>query len=258
MTRSGGNRRAGDQVKRRYIYWLTDEELDALRRWMLEEKRKRITPVRGVPCKGFNELLDVSYVAPEEWDKVCRRQGGWYRESPRRGQYLVLSAEPLPVAEHRLEAVVEPADFVPPRLPGAEEVAALARGEVATSRMPEGWNDITDRDRAYWRRLLARVGSDMTLDDIMTYHTANHANFIEPRFFTEAPPAHAPIPYSIGRTAEVCSACVELSNILGAAFPVKYVMPCPGFVLFTKLPADTYLRVSTPAAGTAFRHTGGE
>ena len=102
-------------MKRRYVYWLTDAELDALRRWMLAEKRKRITPVRGVPCKGFNDLLETSCVAPGEWDKVCRRQGGWYRESARRGLNLVVSCEPLACVERGPEATVEPCEFTPPR-----------------------------------------------------------------------------------------------------------------------------------------------
>jgi hypothetical protein len=234
-------------MRRRYVYWLSAREFRELEEHMLA-RRKRITPVKGVPCKGFNELVETSYVAPEEWDKVCRRQGGWYRGSGKRGQYLIVSAEPIVGSEHSLAAIVEPCDFTPPRLPDAREVAGLARSEAVRSRTPEGWLDITDRDRAYWRRLLSRLGSDMTLDDLMEYHTANHANFIEPRFFIEAQGGTGPAPYSIGRTAEVCSACVELSGLLGSEFPVKYVMPCPGFVTFTKLSANRYLRVSTPAS----------
>jgi hypothetical protein len=232
-------------MRRRYVYWLSARELRELEERMRAEN-KRITPVKGVPCKGFNELVETSYVAPEEWNKVCGRQGGWYRESERRGQYLVVSAEPLVGVERGLAAIVDSCDFTPPRLPDAREVADLARSEAVRSRLPEGWQDTTDRERAGWRRRLSKLGSDMTLDDLIELHTANHANFIEPRFHVESPEDSGPAPYSIGRTAEVCSACVELSGLLGSEYPVRYVMPCPGFVTFTKLPADQYLRVSTP------------
>jgi hypothetical protein len=231
-------------VRRRFAYWIDRNELGALEEALRGERGVRLTPVKSIPCRGFHELMDVSYVAPGEWDKVCRRQGGWYRGSSRCGQYLALAPYPLDQLSHRVEALIEPSEFRPPRLPDVEEVAALAR--TAAGDTPDGWDDPDERERAYWDRLLARTGSGLRLEDVLAFHTANHMNFVAPRFYTESEESPRPIPYSIGDTAHVCSACVELFGILGAGFPVRYVVPCPGFVAYCGAPADAYLRVSRP------------
>ena len=75
-------------------------------------------------------------------------------------------------------------------------------------------------------------------------HTANHGNFINPHFFIED--GGSVIPYSIDRSAHLCSSCVELFNILGVQFKKKLVAPCPGASLFARLEPDAYLLVESP------------
>ena len=230
-------------MRTRHTYWLTGDELRELER-RLAATRRRLMPVKGVPCKGLSDAVDASFTAPEVWDQVCRRQGGWYRESPKAGLFLVVSAEPIEGLECRLETVIGACDFSPPRLATPEEAREMATSEAFTERAPAGWDDISDRDRGYWRRLLSQIGAAGDVDDLLDYHSANHVNFIEPRFAATEEGRAAP--YSVARSAEVCSACVELFNILGGEFPVKYVMPCPGFVRFAGGEADRYLLVRTP------------
>jgi hypothetical protein len=229
-------------VRTRHTYWLTGDELGELR------SRRRLMPVRGVPCKGLSDEADASFVAPEVWDQVCRRQGGWYRESPKAGMFLVVSDEPVEGLIDKLETVIEPCDFQAPRLATREDAREMATSGAFSSRAPGGWGDITERDRGYWRRLLSRLGSSGDIADLLELHSANHANFIEPRFIVMY--AGCPAPYSVGRTADVCSACVELFNILGGEFERKYVVPCPGFVRFAGGEADRYLLVRTPGASS--------
>lgn len=226
-------------MRTRYTYWLTADELGELK------SRRRLMPIRGVPCKGLNDAADASFVAPEVWDQVCRRQGGWYRESPKAGLYLVVSDEPIEGLDGSLETVIEACDFEAPRLATTGEAREMATSGAFRDRAPEGWDDLTERDRGYWRRLLAHIGSRGDIGSLLEFHSANHANFIEPRYSTRE--EGQPVPYSIGRTADVCSACVELFNILGGEFAKKYVVPCPGFVRFAGGEADRYLLVRTPS-----------
>jgi hypothetical protein len=236
-------------MRRRYAYWLGPEELESVKRRHLEEKRRRLMPVKGVPCKGLHPSVEISYVAPGEWDKVCRRQGSWYRESARRGACLVVADEPNRLPGRRPTTIIESSDFAPPRLPDPEEAAELARSEAFVRRAPRGWYEVSDRDRAHWRRMLSMMAASGDLDDLIEQHAANHANFIAPRFFVREGADRRPTPYSIARTAGVCSACVELFDLLGADYPTGYVMPCPGLVLFARLAADRYVRV-TRSRGT--------
>mgnify|MGYP000047008739 CR=1 FL=1 len=51
------------------------------------------------------------------------------------------------------------------------------------------------------------------------------------------------IPYSIDRSAHLCSCCVELFQVLGDEFERKLVAPCPGATIFARLKPDRYLLV---------------
>ncbi|MHC5055806.1 MAG: hypothetical protein ACYTKD_13935 [Planctomycetota bacterium] len=225
-------------MRTRRTYWLTADELAGLR------SRRRLTPIRGVPCKGLNDEADASFVAPGVWDQTCRRQGGWYRESPKAGMFLVVSDGPVEELEGGPETVIEPCDFEAPRLATAEEAREMATSGAFSSRAPEGWSDIAERDRGHWRRLPSHLGSSGDVGELLELHSANHANLIEPRFTVTDAGCRAP--YSVGRTADVCSACVELFNILGGEFETKYVVPCPGLVGFAGAETDRYLLVRTP------------
>jgi hypothetical protein len=228
---------------KRYVYWLCEDEVEGLSNTLLL-RRQRLTPIKGVPCKGLHPDVEIGSVAPAEWNRVCRRQGGWYRESRRFGSYLVVTDEQNRLSDREADYVIEPSDFEPDNLPDEAEVVELARADAFTQRAPSDWHDITDRDRKYWRRMLAKVNAVGELDDLLEFHSANQANFLQPRFFVREGDDDVPAPYSIGPTAKVCSACVELFGLLGTDHRTQYVMPCPGLVLSTGISADRYLRVS--------------
>lgn len=69
----------------------------------------------------------------------------------------------------------------------------------------------------------------------------NHANFINPHFFVED--EGGVIPYSIDKSAHLCSCCVELFQVLGGEFHRKLVAPCPGATIFARLKPNRYLLV---------------
>jgi len=75
-------------------------------------------------------------------------------------------------------------------------------------------------------------------------HCANHANFIEPRFFYKSD-INGISPYTIDHTKRICSACLEFYNIIGEYFKKKYVVPCPGSVLFAGMKVNSYYEVET-------------
>jgi hypothetical protein len=83
----------------------------------------------------------------------------------------------------------------------------------------------------------------ITYDELFIYHCANHANFLDPEFFIES--IDGPIPYSIGSTKQVCSACLEFFNIIGEEFKKKFVIPCPGAVLFAGMVVNQYYLIES-------------
>ncbi|MDQ1336608.1 MAG: hypothetical protein QG552_3558, partial [Thermodesulfobacteriota bacterium] len=97
-------------------------------------------------------------------------------------------------------------------------------------------------EKRIYLRWAKRLGSNVEdYDFLYQSHTANHANFIHPRFFVEE--NGLKIPYSIDRSAHLCSCCVELFQVLGANFERKFVAPCPGATIFARLKPDRYLLV---------------
>ena len=108
--------------------------------------------------------------------------------------------------------------------------------------IPQRWQRVGEMERRILLRWALKLGSDIEdYDSLYLSHTANHANFIKPVFFIQE--NETLIPYSIDRSAHLCSACLEVFQVLGGDYPVKFVAPCPGMTIFARLRPDSYLRV---------------
>ncbi len=184
---------------------------------------------------------------PEAWENyaLCRRQFSWYRQSPRRGQTLVVSALPLPAPAPEPEVIIRNSSFRPPRLPTREEQRALIQRESYRNSKPEEWETIGADAREEQRRWMKVMGlQGLTFEELFIGHCANHANFIEPAY--QVPEDGLPVPYSLGKTRTVCSACLEFYDIIESPFKKKYVVPCPGAVLFAGMVPNHYYEVVSP------------
>ncbi len=228
----------------RFIYWLTPDRLrkvqDAHRRLFTTD----LPLVRRLPCLALSGRLTLAAVPPEAWDGPCRRQGSWYRTSPRRGRYLVVSARPLAWVPADPAAEIRPTDFIPPQRADEKARAALVADSRLDRRLPAGWiaaGELPGASLAWARRLGATVQDPGALVQI---HTANHANFLTPHLFVEDP-AGRRIPYAIDRSAHLCSCCIELFAVITPPDGQMLVAPCPGAVICAGLPADRFWRVTT-------------
>ena len=108
--------------------------------------------------------------------------------------------------------------------------------------IPPKWLIVEDIEKRIYLRWARRLGSDVEDYDFLYHtHTANHANFIKPRFFINK--GADIIPYSIDLSAQLCSCCLELFQVLGGEYQKKLVAPCPGATIFARLKPDRYLLV---------------
>jgi len=230
-----------------YAYFIDQKEPDLLFT-RLRAKKARVKKAHGMPCQGLINRGGVTILSHEVWDNICYRQGAWFRHSALAGKTLVTSSEPLDGMGETI--IITPSDFYPPRLPSKKEKQLLVSSEVYKNRVPEEYRVNAESDILQWRqfrlRLARQVGMDpteleMDAQRIFLNHCANHANFLDPRFYVKEDGKK--VPYSIDVTMSLCSACLEFFNIIGREYPVKYVMSCPGAVLVGDLPADKYFRV---------------
>jgi hypothetical protein len=226
---------------RKFIYWLTKAEESRLRQ-ELEQRRIKLRSAKAIVCTPLDELNRISSVAPDVWSATCARQGSWYRASKKKGLYLIVSSFELENYQQRREATITRTDFFPPRHATQAEKQALLMNDEFLSEIPPRWSRADDLEKRIYLRWAKRLGSDETdYDSLHLSHTANHANFMRPQFFIEK--NRGIVPYSIDRSAHLCSCCLELFQVIGEQYPAKLVAPCPGATIFARLRPDQYLLV---------------
>jgi hypothetical protein len=229
----------------RYAYFVTAEGIEvSLER--VKAQGLKVKEVHGMPCITLRPAKRTALVAgPEVWSGLCRRQGSWYRQSAWAGRHLLVVPMRLP---GMTGVSIRESEFQAPSLPGEKELIELAGSDAYRRLRPKEWEEVSPEDikqiMGFRERLaihLSGVALTESFEHLFLHHCANHANFLAPRFFVEEDGHSAP--YSIACTARVCSACVEIFDVLGSEHRVKYVVPCPGAVTFAGLPADRYLRI---------------
>jgi len=226
---------------RKHIYWLTKDE-EARLRDELASRKIKVRAAKGIVCTPLDVINKIASVAPDVWNDTCSRQGSWYRTSEQNGLYLIVSSFELEDYEDSKSAVLTESAFVPPKLASLENKKALLEDPKLRERIPEGWKQVGEIEKRIYLRWARRLGSDIQeYDFLYLSHTANHANFINPQFFIED--EDGVIPYSIDKSAHLCSCCVELFQVLGGEFHRKLVAPCPGAIIFARLKPDRYLLV---------------
>jgi len=220
---------------------MPEDESEAVRDELASQKIK-VKTAKGIVCTPLDIINKISIVPPAVWNETCTRQGSWYRTSDKKGLYLIVSSFELKDYENRRSAIITESTFRPPRLASPEDKRALFADTQLKERMPQDWKHVEEIEKRIYLRWARRLGSNVQDYDILyRSHTANHANFIHPRFFVQE--NGRTIPYSIDRSAHLCSCCVELFQVLGAEFEKKLVAPCPGATIFARLKPDRYLLV---------------
>ncbi|MFP4036800.1 MAG: hypothetical protein ACLFUE_04710 [Desulfobacteraceae bacterium] len=230
----------------KHIYWLTMEREQSLREDMNLQGIKMRT-AKGVVCTPLDEINKISSVAPEVWSDTCSRQGGWYRASDKNGLYLIVSSFDIEGYDEWKAGTITLSDFTPPRYATPEEIEEMASDPELAPRIPLEWSRPKETERRIQMRWARRLDPEIpAYETLHRIHTANHANFIKPRLYVRHGEV-AVTPYSIAKSALLCSCCLELFHVLGAGFPKKLVAPCPGAVTFARLPPDVYLLAESTA-----------
>ena len=205
---------------------------------------------RKAVCLPLSSKIPIGYVPPEAWSNfdICKRQLSWYHTSQFSGRYLLISGTDINEYgfDFKPATIISKVKFKPKELPGSDNqrVKELTDKKSFTISCPSAFKDIESMDNEMQSRWLKIMGiGGISFKDLFTFQCANHVNFIEPDYFINA--EEGPIPYSIGMTRRVCSACPEFFNIIGAEFKKKFVVPCPGAVLFAGMSVNTYYEVKT-------------
>jgi len=229
---------------KKYCYWLDSNGFTSVKK-VLEEKEIQGTDETHLPCRVLKTSTELGYVAPSAWNGFCKRRTSWYWRSEKAEKFLVVSNKPMDIPGCKDPITIVESNFKPDRLPSLREILELTESDEYRKRKPKGWDKPDPIEKDFYQRCFERYGGtgSFDFDKILISHSANHANFLNPKFFI--PLNDTKVPYSIADSIHVCSSCLEFFNILGEQWPVKYVVPCIGAVKFAGLPMNQYLKVET-------------
>jgi len=227
----------------KFCYWLNQEELEGIGE-NLGDGEKTVAEEAHIPCRALRSSLEIGLVLPSAWQGFCKRRTSWYASSEKSGRFLAVSNRPLTISGHDCSILIRESDFKPDRLPSFEEVKEMAASRAFQEKKPSVWDKIDFFEKDFYRRWSEQLGGKdhLGFEELLIYHSANHANFLDPIFCVPLESGKAP--YSIADSLHACSSCLEFFNILGGEWPLKYVTACSGAVRYARLPRDQYFSVS--------------
>jgi hypothetical protein len=232
----------------KFCYWVTADSSAWVKR-RLEQKGAQPIEETRIPCRVLRTSWEISYAAPAAWSGFCKRRTSWYLKSDKAGKFLVVSRTSLDDLDIGNPIMITESDFIPRRLPSPEEIVPLIRSQEFQNKKPSSWEKVDPLEKEFYQKWYERHRPDEPFDfeKVLAHHSANHANFLDPKFFITLNDAR--VPYSIAESIHVCSSCVEFFNILGSQWSLKYVVPCIGAVQFAHLPLDRYFEVKFEKRG---------
>lgn len=233
----------------KFCYWVDSHGLSKVKKYF-EEREIQITEEMRIPCRVLRSTKEVGYLASPAWYGLCKRRTSWYWESEKAGKRLIASNTSLDHLDIGTSIIITESNFKPPKLPLIHELSQLIKSREYQLKKPKTWENVEPIEKDFYQTWFERHQPHAPFDfeKIFLSHSANHANFLDPKFFINQNEGIAP--YSIADSLHVCSSCMEFFNILGAEWPTKYVVPCIGAVLFAHLPIDRYFEVKNLGATT--------
>lgn len=229
---------------RKYCYWVTPHALVKIR-GLLEREGVLLDEEARVPCRVLRPSLGLRVLTSSAWNGFCKRKTSWYWKSDKAKKSLIVSSTPLELPDVGHPIFIHDSNFQPDRFPLPEDIVYLARSKEFEKNKPRLWDKVSIAERDIYQRWWERfhVQEPFDFDRIFMTQSANHANFLAPRFFVVV--GETVVPYSIAKSIYVCSSCLEFFDVLGNQWPIKYVIPCLGAVQFARIPQDRYFRVES-------------
>lgn len=228
----------------KYIYWLTKTEFENSKT-SLKQQGYKLSAAAMTPCEVLktkdNKLI---YATPAVFNRVCTRQGSWYRNSEKDGKTMLVSDHRLAKDyDQYLEASMERTDFIPTQLPSRKQLKVLVQQPAYIDKKPTAWEKVGLKDKLMFKSLFT-LTSFWGWGDNMKKHwlnqRANHANFLSKQYTVEMD--QTDVAYSVTDNDGVCSSCVEFFNIIQPQ-DRKLVRACPGAITFGGAERQVYYDV---------------
>ena len=227
---------------KKFCYWVDFHGLKKVKE-DIEQRGGELDDEARIPCRVLRPSTETIFLAPPVWNGFCKRRTSWYRKSEMAGKFLIVSNSPLNLPDLYHPIIISESNFKPDRFPSSDEISQLIQSREYQKRKPWEWDKPDPLEKDFYQRWFQRnrIKEPFDFEKILLSHSANHANFLDPKYFAIL--NGLMVPYSIADSIHVCSSCIEFFNILGEQWSVKYAVPCIGAVQFAHLPIDQYFEV---------------
>jgi hypothetical protein len=228
----------------KYFYWVSPAEIQGVLEDLKAKLDKNDIPKAQIrQCESLNSTTTIMHVPPEVWSANCKRQGSWFRTSDRAQDHLIVVNQPLDldhVLQHGIIRLITVNDY--PSFT-REKIPELLTTPTFTSRVQKEWFEYLPSERPLYQGYIDRYKLGVTLDEFLTFHSANHANFLLPR-------QHAALYCTLEGESIVCSlfaqeftcsACMQLFGILGLHHEKMIIKKCPGLKYVSLKPNEFLL-----------------
>ena len=100
-------------------------------------------------------------------------------------KFLVVSNKPMDIPGCKDPITIVESNFKPDRLPSQKEILELIESDEYRKRKPKGWDKPDPIEKDFYQIYFERYGATDSFDfeKLLKYHSANHANFLNPKFF---------------------------------------------------------------------------
>ena len=178
----------------KFCYWMDVHGLSKVRK-NFEEKGIQLTDEARIPCRVLRSSREAAYLASSAWYGLCKRRTSWYWESKKAGKLLVVSNISLDHLDIGNPIIITESNFKPDRLPSSEEIVQLVKSQEFQKRKPPVWENVEPIEKEFYQTWFERHRPDelFDFDKIFVHHSANHANFIKPKFFINPEWGHCPL-----------------------------------------------------------------
>jgi hypothetical protein len=168
----------------KFCYWVDLDRLKKVREYV-EHSGGEVEHEARIPCRALRASREVDYVTPPAWDGFCKRRTSWYRKSDKAGKFLVVSNISLDHLDIESTIIITESDFKPDRFPSSGEILQLIKSEKYQGSKPDAWDRVDSLDKEFYQRWFERYrpGELFDFDKLFAHHSANHANFLDPKFF---------------------------------------------------------------------------
>jgi hypothetical protein len=230
---------------KKFYYWINSEDIkDVLEEAKEYLNRSDIPVAVSRQCEGLSMSKPIICVPPSVWSENCYRQSSWYRRSDLNDKYLIVSNEKLSTNRYLFKGKIEKIRIKNLPNPSYKEYIQLLDSREFKENAPEEWFILLDREKPIFKTYLERNNIPFTLEELLTVHSINHANFLasDAKITFNYRQNHEEIRCSLFSQELICSACMEIFGVIGRNLKKMIVKNCPG-LKFVQLNKDEYLLV---------------